>query len=86
MNIEPEQLEQLWDDLLSRQPDHIRAAFASLDAPRPKSCPHPFAPHGEVKVAGNLSKKLLPKLPYRHWKLNQDRKNNGHHPANSSDA
>ena len=25
-------MEQLWDDLLSRQPQNIRAAYASLDA------------------------------------------------------
>jgi len=31
MNKAPEQLDQLWDNLLSRQPDLIRAAFASLD-------------------------------------------------------
>jgi hypothetical protein len=29
----PEQLERLWDDLLSRKPDRIMVAFASLDAP-----------------------------------------------------
>jgi hypothetical protein len=32
MNNMPEQLEGLWDDLLSRQPDLIRSTFASLDA------------------------------------------------------
>ena len=32
MNIEPDQIERLWDDLLSRQPQLIRAAFASLNA------------------------------------------------------
>jgi hypothetical protein len=31
MNQVPKQLDQLWDDLLSRQPDLIWAAFASLD-------------------------------------------------------
>jgi hypothetical protein len=32
MSKDPEQLEQLWDNLLSRQPELIRATFSSLDA------------------------------------------------------
>ena len=32
-----EQLDWLWDNLLSRQPDLVRAAFASLDAPDQKT-------------------------------------------------
>ena len=31
MDTTPEFLEQLWSDLLSRQPELIRAAFGSLD-------------------------------------------------------
>jgi len=30
-NMQSDQLEQLWDNLLSRQPDRIQSAFASLD-------------------------------------------------------
>jgi hypothetical protein len=33
----PEQLEVLWNDLLSRQPELIRAAFDSLDKPTQKA-------------------------------------------------
>jgi hypothetical protein len=33
----PKQLDQLWDNLLSRQPDLIRASFASLDIPDQKA-------------------------------------------------
>jgi hypothetical protein len=32
----PEQLEVLWNDLLSRKPERVRATFASLDAPNQK--------------------------------------------------
>jgi hypothetical protein len=32
MNIESDQLEQIWDNLLSRQPNLIQAAFSSLDS------------------------------------------------------
>jgi hypothetical protein len=32
-HIHENQLEVLWEDLLSRQPDRVRAAFAKLDAP-----------------------------------------------------
>lgn len=33
----PSQLEALWDDLLSRQPERIRSAFDSLDLPGRRS-------------------------------------------------
>jgi hypothetical protein len=33
----PEHLEVLWNDLLSRQPELIRAAFDSLDKPTQKT-------------------------------------------------
>jgi len=33
MNRTDEQLEALWNDLLSRQPELIREAYASLDKP-----------------------------------------------------
>ena len=33
----PDQLEGLWEDLLSRQPELIRAAFDSLDKPSQKA-------------------------------------------------
>ena len=36
-NSTPGQLDQLWDNILSRQPDLIRAAFATLDAPEQKT-------------------------------------------------
>ncbi len=32
MNIGSDQLEQIWDNLLSRQPNLIQAAFSSLDS------------------------------------------------------
>ena len=32
MNIEPDQLERIWDNLLSRQPEVITATFSSLDS------------------------------------------------------
>jgi hypothetical protein len=31
MSITPKDLEDLWDDLLSRQPKQVRSAFAALD-------------------------------------------------------
>ncbi len=34
---QPVQLELLWDQLLSRQPESIQAAFASLDTPSRKA-------------------------------------------------
>jgi hypothetical protein len=37
MHTTPEHLEQLWDNLLSRQPARIRKAFASLDTTSRKS-------------------------------------------------
>jgi hypothetical protein len=37
MNKTIPQLDQLWDNLLSRQPDLIWIAYASLDAPEQKS-------------------------------------------------
>jgi len=33
----PDQLEEVWDNLLSRQPELIRAAFASLNPPNQKA-------------------------------------------------
>ena len=36
MDLTTEQLETLWDNLLSRQPELVRAAFDSLNSPSQK--------------------------------------------------
>jgi hypothetical protein len=36
-NIQSDQLEQLWDNLLSRQPDRIQLAYTSLDTHNQKA-------------------------------------------------
>lgn len=37
MDLTTEQLEALWDNLLSSQPELVRAAFDSLDSPSQKT-------------------------------------------------
>ncbi len=84
-NIQSDQLEQLWDNLLSRQPDRIQSAYATLDTHNQKAVLAHL--NRMVKEPGwQPEQRLSAKAAIKVIAHEQTRINHEPHPANQSDA